>query len=123
MYGKELILDIHNCNCDSGEFSRGNIKRFMKQLCLMINMERHDLCFWDYKGQPEEYAKAPPHLKGTSAVQFISTSNITIHTLDEMRRVYLNIFSCKSFKSSVVKEVALNFFGGEIVNATAITRV
>lgn len=120
-YGKELILDLHNCNPLT--FTRKQIECFFEDLCDKIEMQREDLHFWDYDGEPEEYEKAPDHLKGTSAIQFITTSNITIHTLDKMHRVYLNIFSCKSFKSSVVKKVCLNHFGGEIINAIAITRI
>lgn len=120
-YGKELILDLHHCNPLT--FTREQITSFFNDLCNKIDMDPEDLFFWDYVGEKEEYEKAPDHLKGTSAIQFISTSNITVHTLDKMKRVYLNIFSCKPFKSSVVKEVCLNHFGGEIINAVAITRI
>ncbi|GAG07024.1 unnamed protein product [marine sediment metagenome] len=120
-YGKELILDMHDC--DPNFMNRVNIKIFMDTLCKRIKMQQCDLHFWDYEGEEEEYEKAPEHLKGVSAIQFITTSNITIHTLDKMNRVYLNIYSCKSFKSSIVKETAIEFFKGNIVNAVAVTRI
>ena len=121
MYGKELILDLHDCT--KNKFTRDLIKEFFDNLCEKIDMQQCDLHFWDYKDEPEAYAKAPKHLKGISAVQFITTSNITIHTLDEMERVYLNIFSCKAFESHVVKELALLYFGGKLVNVTEVKRV
>lgn len=120
-YGKELILDLHNC--DPKKFTRKNIEFFFTILCGRINMVKCELFFWDDDGVPPEECQTEPHLKGTSAVQFIMTSNITIHTLDLMGRVYLNIFSCKNFKSSTVKETSIEFFGGEIVNAVAVTRL
>ena len=112
-YGKELILDLHYCNSDT--FTRRGIRNYFKRLCEIIDMERCDLHWWDYKGLPKEYAKAPAHLKGTSAVQFIKTSNITIHTLDTLRVVYLNIFSCKNFDEKVVAQFSRGWFESEAI--------
>lgn len=119
-YGKELILDLHDCN--PKKFTRYYIKKFFDTLCEEIEMEACRVAWWDYKDYPEEYKKAPAHLKGTSAVQFISTSNITIHTLDEMRRVYLNIFSCKKFPTHMAAVYAEIYFEGSIVNELEIDR-
>ncbi len=120
-YGKELILDIHNCK-NTHLFNRKDLKKFFIELCNLIDMEREDLHFWDYTGEEAEYAKAPIHLRGTSAIQFISTSNITIHTLDEMKRIYLNVFSCKDFKSKVVKYFCIKYFDGLVVTCQTIGR-
>ena len=117
-YGKELILDIHNCNTP---FSRTIIKQFMKALCNLINMERADLHFWDYDDEAEKEA-APPHLAGTSAVQFITTSNITIHTLDKLKAVYLNIFTCAELNSNKVAQFCSSFWQGEIVSINFLER-
>lgn len=95
-YGKELVLDMYGCN--PVLFTRGYIEQFLIELCELIDMERCDLHFWDYVGYPEEKATAPMHLDGTTAVQFIKTSNITIHTLDQVDEMYLNLFSCKHFE-------------------------
>ena len=120
-YGKELILDLHDC--DPSTFTRKSIRKFFKELCELIDMEREKLVWWDYKGLPKEYAIAPPHLKGISAVQFIKTSNITVHTLDELKRIYINIFSCKTFKVFDVLGFAEKWFKGTIVNKTIAIRV
>lgn len=120
-YGKELILDIHNCNPD--RFTRYHINKFFKSLCDEIDMEACKVSWWDYKGYKAEYDEAPDHLKGTSAVQFISTSNIMIHTLDVMKRVYLNIFSCKDFDSAKALLFCKNYFEGTIVNQQTIERI
>lgn len=120
-YGKELILDIHDCN--TSDFNRKGLTKFFESLCDFIDMERCLLTFWDYEGELEEYAKAPAHLKGTTAVQFISTSNVTIHTLDEMKRVYLNIFSCKDFEPDAVVGFCVAWFNGTLVNKQEVDRI
>lgn len=119
-YGKELILDIHNC--DTSTFTRKSIRKYFKELCTLINMERCKLCWWDDYGVPLEEQETEPHLKGTTAIQFIKTSNITMHTLDLMENVYLNIFSCKDFDSDIVKKFSEQWFKGRIVNSHVIER-
>lgn len=120
-YGKELILDLHKCNPEM--FTRQAISNFFNLLCTEINMERCDLHFWDYEGHPKEYEKAPDHLKGVSAIQFIKTSNITIHTLDVLKSVNLNIFSCKEYDTEVVADFSKSFFQGQIVQKVEIDRL
>lgn len=119
-YGQECIVDVHDCKV---VFSRQVIKRFCMDLCELLGMQREDLVFWDYQGQPEEYENAPAHLKGTSAVQFIRTSNITIHALDELKRVYLNVFSCKPFDTGEVCRFVERWTEGTIVNFIEVTRI
>ncbi len=94
-YGYELILDLHGCDVDT--FNRPSIEVYFEKLCKQIKMTRCDLHFWDDVGVPPEEQQTSPHTKGTSAVQFILTSTIVIHTLDLMGAVYINILSCKEF--------------------------
>lgn len=108
-YGMELVMDLHDC--DHTKFTREGIATFFMELCRRIEMEREAMHFWDYEGYPLDKAEAPAHLKGTTAVQFIKTSNITIHTLDDLGRVYLNIFSCKEFDVSEAVDYATEYFG------------
>ena len=121
-YGIELILDIHDC--DPSVFNRSDLAVFVKELCDLIDMEREDLYFWDYEDEYQEvYDNLPAHLKGTSLVQFIKTSNIVIHTLDDLRKVFLNIFTCKDFVIEDAKKYSEQFFGGKIVRAHVIRRI
>jgi len=119
-YGKELILDLHNC--DPSTFTRKNIRNYFRKLCIIIDMERCKLCWWDDHGVPPEEQQTEPHLKGTTAIQFISTSNITIHTLDLLKSVYLNIFSCKDFDPGIVNRFSEEWFKGKIVSEHVIER-
>jgi len=120
-YGKEVIIDLHEC--DTKTFNRESIKKYFIELCNKIDMVRCELYWWDDMDVPMEERQTEPHLKGTSAIQFIMTSNITIHTLDLMSNVYLNIFSCKDFDSNVVKKISEKWFKGKIVNFHVIERL
>lgn len=120
-YGKELIIDLHDCN--RGKFTRENLKKYFKELCKLIDMKRCKLVFWDDEGLPEEEKQTLPHTKGTSAVQFILTSNVTVHCLDLLGNVYVNIFSCKDFDTIKAAEFTKKYFGGEIVKHHEITRL
>lgn len=121
-YGKELIIDLHSC--DVSTFTRDSIRKYFETLCDdVIYMEREDLHFWDYEGDPKAYESAPDHLKGISAVQFIKTSNIVIHTIDVMKNVHINIFSCKDFDSDKAEEYTKEWFGGESLNVITVPRM
>ncbi len=50
------------------------------------------------------------------------TSNVTIHTLDLLKAVYLNIFSCKDFDPKVAAAFSRKFFKGKIVTRAVIVR-
>jgi S-adenosylmethionine/arginine decarboxylase-like enzyme len=119
-YGKELILDLHDC--DTNKFNRLDIEYFCKKLCSLLNVEPCDLHFWDDVGVSEEEKQTEPHLKGTTAIQFLTTSNITIHTLDILERVYLNVFVCGQFDTQIVVDFALKWFKGRIVHRESIDR-
>ena len=120
-YGKELILDLHDC--DPQTFTRQSIETYFASMCKLLDMERCDLHFWDDVGVPEEEKQTAPHLKGTSAIQFIMTSNITIHALDLLGRVYLNIFSCKPFEDPSARAFSEIWFGGRVVTSRVIDRI
>ena len=120
-YGKELILDIHNC--DVSKFNRLDIKNYLIELCdNIIDMEREDLHWWDYEDDPEGYEEAPAHLKGTSCVQFIRTSTIVIHSLVDLRKIFINIFSCKNFDMEQAATFTGIYFDGAVKTQRNIIR-
>ncbi len=120
-YGFELIMDLHGC--DAGKFTRRSIEEYMKAVCKAIDMKREDLHFWDYEGVPEEELPKESHLLGTSAVQFITTSNIVIHTLDLLKAVYVNIFTCKPFDEKVAEKITKEWFGANGCRTHFIERI
>jgi S-adenosylmethionine/arginine decarboxylase-like enzyme len=119
-YGSELVLDLHEC--DPTTFTRDSIDQFFTELCELIDMEKCDVHFWDDVGVPPEECQTDPKTKGTSAVCFIITSSIVIHTLDDLKAVYLNIFSCKDFDEDAAKSFALGWFNAGDCRRTIISR-
>lgn len=122
-YGQELILDL--CQCDVSLFTRESIAQYFADVCERIGMVRADLHFWDYEdASQEEIEKAQknPHVFGISAVQFILTSSIVIHTLPGLGLCFVNIFSCKRFNACMAVNFTAGWFNGEIDGSTSIER-
>lgn len=120
-YGFELIVDLHSC--DVSKFNRTSLRKYFDKLCKAIDMKRCELYFWDDLGVPAREKETSPHTKGTSAVQFILTSNITIHTLDLLKAAYINIFSCKAFDTKAAEEISKEWFGAKKCRAHFIERI
>jgi S-adenosylmethionine/arginine decarboxylase-like enzyme len=119
-YGIELILDLHNC--DVSTFNRQSIACYFVELCDLINMEKCDMYFWDDLDTPEAEKQTSAHTVGTSAIQFILTSNITIHTLDLLQKVFVNIFSCKDFDVDQAASFTVQWFKGVIISKILVDR-
>lgn len=120
MYGKELIVDLYKC---SSALGRVRLETYLSQLCKLIDMNREVLHWWDYEGEGEDYIETvPDHLLGVSVIQFITTSNITIHTIERLKEIYINIFSCKDFDTKRALDFTVNFFLAEDWNWNVIER-
>lgn len=120
-YGYELILDLYEC--DVSTFNRESLQGFFEKLCYEIKMERCELHFWDDVGVPLEERQTSPHTKGTSAVQFILTSTIVIHTLELLKAVYVNVFSCKEFDKDKAEQLTIEWFGAKECRTHFIERI
>jgi S-adenosylmethionine/arginine decarboxylase-like enzyme len=120
-YGCELILDLHSC--DASRFTRASIDLFFEELCALIEMEKCEVHFWDDVGVPLSEQQNLPHTKGTSAVCFILTSSIVIHTLDVLGAAYVNIFSCKWFDRDAAERFTGEWFRGRTASARFVARL
>lgn len=120
-FGFELLIDLHGC--DVTTFNRKSIKGYFEEICDSIGMVREDLHFWDYDGVPEDELPSDVHLLGTSAIQFITTSNIVVHTLDLTGAIYVNIFSCKDFSVEIAKNVTCDWFKAKECKTTLVERI
>lgn len=120
MYGIEMIMDLYGC--DTSKFNRKNIKVYFLQACKLLGMSPEDYYFWDDFRIPKERRQTNPKTKGITAIQFILTSNITIHTLDLMETVFINIFSCKDYNTKLLEEFTVRFFGSSNNRITLIER-
>ena len=130
-YGYELILDLHSCDLSRFERKflwfritrrRQFLRAYFKRLCEAIHMTRCKLVFWDDKYVLPWRRQTSPHTKGTSAVQFIVTSSITVHYLDLLKSGHVNIFSCKPFKPKIAEDLTKAWFGTKECTARFIER-
>ena len=119
-YGYELILDLHGC--DVSKFNRDSLDVYFEKICKAIEMVKCERYFWDDVGVPSEEQQTSPHTKGTSAVQFILTSTIVIHTLELMEAAYINIFSCKKYNVETAKQITREWFCAQECQSHLIER-
>jgi len=119
-YGYELVLDLQGCQVKT--FTRSTIRRFFIALCKAIDMRRCDLHFWDDRGVPTRERQTAAHTQGTSAVQFILTSTVVIHTLVQLGAAYINVFSCKRFDPATAEALAREWFGAKGCRARFLVR-
>ena len=97
-------VDIYECdpkiirNADS-------IRKFVKELCKMIDMKRFGECQVVHFGEDKS-------VEGFSMTQLIETSLISGHFANATNAAYLDIFSCKYYDPRYVAQFALSFFKG-----------
>ena len=101
-YGVEYIIDLYGC--DARQFTAVAVRMFMRRVCRILRLEPADFHLWCYD-DPREKAAAPPYLKGVSAVQFITTSNVTLHCLDDLGLACVNIFTCGTIQHADIARV------------------
>lgn len=106
-WGLASSIDIYGCNPETIRDADA-IRRFVKELCELIEMKRFGETQVVHFGEDEKVA-------GFSMVQLIETSLISAHFANLTNVTYLDVFSCKSYDPQVVSEFARNFFGGEHV--------
>lgn len=121
-YGQELILDIHDVPSDF--FHRTKIGLFAKELCTEIKMKHGPRYLWGTDREEHKHKTGEDAIKadGISCVQFLYNSSITIHALDEIQKVFINIFSCDRFDAEKAKVFTEKNVGGKIVSAHNILR-
>jgi len=116
-YGFELMLDL--VNCDISTFTRDSLDHFFTQLCSLTKMTKVTVYFWD---EDRFDPSNTDNVAGISAVCFIETSNITIHALDRLREVYINLFTCKEFDVEAATEFARSWFNPESMTSRCLYR-
>ncbi len=82
------------------------IKRFVYELCDLIDMKRFGECQIVHFGEDKK-------VEGFSMTQLIETSLISGHFANASNRVYLDVFSCKFYEPREVAEFAVSFFKGD----------
>lgn len=117
-YGIELILDLHGCQKATMDV---NMQLFCESLVDLVDMNAEDFHIWasELTDEPD------PLLFGISVIQFITTSNITIHMLPLLQggSVYLNLFSCKPFDTDIAAKFVKEWFGAKESRKQVVERI
>jgi S-adenosylmethionine/arginine decarboxylase-like enzyme len=102
VWGLLTSVDLYSCNSKTIRDAEA-IKKYVIELCLLIEMKR----FGDTKvvhfGEDEKVA-------GYSMVQLIETSLISGHFTNSTNNAYIDIFSCKYYNPLAVEEFTKKFF-------------
>jgi len=104
VWGIASAIDIYNC--DPGKIRDADvIRRFVVELCELIDMKRYGETQVVHFGEEERVA-------GYSMVQLIETSLISAHFANLTNTTYLDVFSCKPYEPEIVKGFSQAYFGG-----------
>ena len=111
-WGKSISIDLFDC--DISLFTPKDLKRYIQEIIKVVDMVAHGECHVDRFGIGE--------LEGYSAMQFIETSSITVHTDDPGKRVFIDIFSCKDFDSKKAELFSKAFYKAKYAKAVTLIR-
>ena len=114
-WGLLTSLDLYDCNPDTIRDDR-KIKRYVMELCDLIEMKRFGECQVVNFGDDER-------VKGYSMVQLIETSLISGHFADLTNAAYIDIFSCKSYDPDQVHRFTQEFFEAKSVEVHSAKRM
>lgn len=113
-WGLTALIAVYDCDRELIA-SQAIVKRFVNELCLVINMERH--------GDPLVDRFGDDTLEGVSCVQLIKTSSITVHCDEILNRVFVDIFSCKWFSPEDAAHFCERFFKAKRYKLSVVIRV
>jgi S-adenosylmethionine decarboxylase len=114
-WGILTSLDIYDCNPEIIR-DADQIKRFVIELCELIEMKRFGECQVVHFGEDERVA-------GFSMIQLIETSLISGHFANLTNAAYIDVFSCKAYDSEKVAEFTQHFFQGKTVQSHVARRM
>jgi len=113
-WGYHLVLDVRACKIDKAT-DANHISNFIKELVIKIDMVPY--------GEPQLVHFADHTEKaGWTVIQLIETSSIVGHFLDDSGDLYLDVFSCKNFDESTVRDLIKVYFEPANIHATHLTR-
>lgn len=102
-WGKLAAINLNSCN--NKIKNKKEIKKFIHDLCILIDMEKVGPTIIKRFGKNE--------LEGYSAFQFIETSSITCHFDETQNKAFIDVFSCKNFDAEKARDFTKKFFSAE----------
>ena len=115
IYGKELILDLMDCDPKIIR-SKKKILEYSNKLCDLIKVKKY--------GKPliERFALHIDFAAGYSLVQLIESSSISAHFSELWNRAFINIFSCKLFDDKKATDFTKKFFKAKKIKNRVLIR-
>jgi S-adenosylmethionine/arginine decarboxylase-like enzyme len=113
-WGLLSSIDAQSCNPEAIR-SAESIRKYVYELCDLIEMKRFGECNVVHFGEDERVA-------GYSMFQLIETSCISGHFANATNASYIDIFSCKEYDPAVVAEFTKNYFQASEYRITVINR-
>jgi len=101
-WGVLTSIDLRNCSYEKIT-SKSVIKKYVIELCDLIDMKRFGECNIVHFGEDERVA-------GFSMTQLIETSLISGHFANLSKCAYIDIFSCKDYDSNVAVGFTKKYF-------------
>jgi S-adenosylmethionine/arginine decarboxylase-like enzyme len=103
-WGFHAVLNLYRC-APATIRCANNIWRFNADLVKQIDMKAF--------GAPSIVHFGTGNKAGYTLVQLIETSNIMGHFVEETNDAYLDVFSCKPFSPTTVRQVVQQYFSPE----------
>lgn len=114
-WGLLTSVDLYGCNPEIIRDSE-KIRRYVIELCDLIEMKRFGECQVVHFGEDERVA-------GFSMVQLIETSLISGHFANLTNAAYIDVFSCKPYDPDQVARFTKDYFQAEFMEIHVAKRV
>jgi S-adenosylmethionine/arginine decarboxylase-like enzyme len=114
-FGMELVADIDDCDI-AVITDPAALARYTAELVDRIKMTAY--------GKPwlQHFGHADPATSGYTVFQPIETSSIILHVSEGLRRVHINVLSCRKFDPDAVLEHGEAFFAGTDTTYSVLSR-
>jgi len=115
IYGKELILDLFECDPKIIR-SKKKILEYSNKICNLIKMKKY--------GKPicERFGFGKDFTAGFSLVQLIESSLVSGHFSELCNRAFIDIFSCKLFDEKMATNFTKKFFKAKKIKNRVLIR-
>ena len=115
IYGKELILDLFECDPKIIR-SKKKILEYSNKICNLIKMKKY--------GKPicERFGFGKDFTAGFSLVQLIESSLVSGHFSELWNRAFIDIFSCKLFDEKIATNFTKKFFKAKKIKNRVLIR-
>ena len=112
-WGYHLIVNAAGCDPEAIR-SKDVIQRFSEELVKRIDMVAY--------GKPQIVRFGTSVQKGYTLVQLIETSCISAHFSEDTNEVYLDVFSCKTFRKKDALDVFAAYFSPKKMGTEFLVR-